>query len=275
MRKMLRVNFRLYFAVIVLFLILFSITSNASVFAIARGYASSDPGLQTGMVVALSLEKSTNSSVERASPNNSSQIVGVVTTVENSLVSVSSGNNSVLVESEGQVQAYVSDINGAIVKGDLLVLSPLKGILMKKKGGISTAVLGIVTEAPTETSIYSYQNGNRSTATKIAKTKINLNNQSVSNEVSSKTDSTLAKIGKTISGKDISEIRVLAALILFVIVLIAEGAIIYGAISSAITSLGRNPLGRIIINQELIKVIVVALIVMLVGLGAVYGVLRA
>ncbi len=241
------------------------------VFAIARGYTSSDAGLQTGMVVALSLADSTDSTVERASQENSDRVVGIVTTVEASLVSSGSQSSSVLVESEGQVDAYVSDINGVISQGDLLVLSPLKGILMKA-GNVSGKIFAIAAAPPTATTPYSYQEGSSAHETQIAKTRVSLNNQG-SNSATGSSNSALAKLGRSIVGKEVSETRVLLAIILFIIVLIAEGGIIYGAISSAITALGRNPLARRIIRGELLRVAAVALAVLLVGLGAVYVIL--
>ena len=61
-------------------------------------------------------------------------------------------------------------------------------------------------------------------------------------------------------------------MIMFVIVLIAEGGIIYGAISGAITAPGRNPFANKIISGELI--ITMALVVLILGLGGVYAILR-
>ncbi len=272
MRNKPRVNIKLFISLMAGSLACLMVLFYAPVFAIARGYLSSDSGLQTGMVVALGLGEAGGSSVERATQESSSRVVGIVTTVDNSLVTVSSLPAKVLVESEGQPDVYVSDINGQVSKGDLLVLSPLKGILMKASDS-QGAVIGIAADSATQTATYSYQDGSHTKDTKIAKIKINLNHQGGASGTRSN-DSTLAKIGRAIAGKEVSEIRVLVALILFVLVLIAEGAIIYGAVSSAIVALGRNPLGRKIINGELIKVVAIALLVLLVGLAAVYGVLR-
>lgn len=238
--------------------------------AIARGYATADSGLQTGMVAALSVDA--NSSVERASQESSDRVVGIVTTFDNSLVTVGSGTSKVLVDNEGQVDAYVSDINGAIKQGDLLVLSPLKGILMKS-GDAPATVIGIAGGTPERTSPYSYQDRSQAKETQIAKIKVNLNQQGSANGSVLRSDSALAKLGRYLVGKDVGETRVLIALILFVIVLVAEGSIIYGAVSSAVTSLGRNPLARKIIQAEMARVVAVAIGVLLVGLGAVYSIL--
>lgn len=245
------------------------------VMAIARGYETDDIGLQTGMAVALSTGDNTEDKVERASNQNSDRIVGIVTTFEDSLVTVTSGNAKVLVESEGEVDAYISDSGGEVKKGDLLTLSNYRGILAKGNANqdriLAIAGSDFVAASP-ET--YTVKDGNNTKQIKIAKIKVNLNRQGSSNPAVV-TNSSLAKLGKAIVGKDIGEIRVLIAMIIFFIVLIAEGGILYGAISSSITALGRNPLAKKIIRKELVRVVIIAVIVLGVGLGAIYGVLWA
>lgn len=260
-----------FFLVVPAMALLFIASFSGIAAAIARGYSTEDIGLQTGMVVSLSAEGN-DDKVERATQEASSRAVGVITTIENSLVSVSSGTGKVLVESEGQVDTYVSDINGAVKKGDLLVLSPLKGILMRGDEQSPAKIIGIAAQDITETSAYQFQDGGATKDTKIAKIKIDLSYLGASSGANP-ADSALARLGRAIVGKDVGEIRVLIALIVFLIVLIAEGGILYGAISSAITALGRNPLARKIIRAELLRVVLVAVSVLLVGLGSVYAIL--
>lgn len=246
----------------------------ATASAIARGYETTDTGLQVGMVVALSTEGS--STIERATQGNAKRVVGVVTTFENSSVTLASGQTRTLVESEGQVEVYVSDLAGPIKQGDLLAMSPLKGVLMKASDNDGSTILGIATEDvdfSTDTQVASVEQNGKSKDAKITKTKVNLNNKGSDNGQGQAEPSTLAKLGKSIVGKDVGEVRVLMAFIIFIIVLIAEGGIIYGAVSSAITALGRNPMARKIIHREIIQVLLVAIGVLLLGLGAVYAVL--
>jgi hypothetical protein len=246
----------------------------APVLAIARGYQTDDAGLQVGMVAALSVNSDgTNnpSKVERATQDNSERVIGVVTTFQDSLVSISSGSANVLIENEGQVNAYISDINGDVKEGDQLVLSPLKGILMKSKN-TPGSVIGLAAANMVDKTNYSYQDGSATKQTGIALTKINLSHPGSSPDTSLN-DNALAKLGRSLAGHNISEIRVVIGLIIFVLVLIAEGGIIYGAVSSAVTALGRNPLARSTIRGELVRIIVVAVIVLLAGVGAVYAIL--
>lgn len=241
--------------------------------AIARGYLTDDTGLQTGMVASLSTDG--DSKVERADQNNSQRVVGVVTTYDKSTVTVASGDSKLLVENEGEVSAYVSDMGGAIERGSLLVLSPLRGILMKADEHTASPIIAIAAENITESSEsadYQVTRGDGAKNTKITKLRVNLNQQGMTGYAGSDR-SALADLGKAIVGKDVGEIRVAIALVIFVLVLIAEGGIIYGAVTSAITALGRNPMARKIIKREMLHVTIVAIAVLTLGLGAVYGVL--
>lgn len=246
----------------------------STAFGIARGYQTDDTGLQVGMVVALSLGEdgsSNTTKVERATRDNSERVVGVVTTLENSLVTISSGSFNVLVETEGQAEAYISDINGEVKNGDALVLSPLKGILMKS-GTAPGNVVGIAASGVEDKTDYSYDDNGTTRQTGVGLAKINLTSPSSQSDATLN-DSALAKLGRSLAGRNISEARVIVALIIFLLVLIAEGGIIYGAVSSAITALGRNPLAKSTIRGELFRIILIALVVLLAGVGAVYGIL--
>ena len=144
-----------------------------------------------------------------------------------------------------------------------------------KVGENDTAkVIAIATtdsDASSDTQIYNLNEGGKTTA--ISKIKVNLSRQGSSQGAAAAKPSALADLGEAIVGKQVNETRVLLALILFIIVMIAEGGIIYGAISSAITALGRNPMARKMIRREMVQVILAALAVLAVGLGAVYAIL--
>lgn len=246
-----------------------------TVLAVAKGYNTEDSDLRPGMVVAIDATSTVdNPKVERSSTDNSERTIGVVASEDSSTVSISSGEKKVLVETDGEVEVYVSDINGEVKQGDLLEVSPLKGILMKadKNDGI---IIGIALEdsALPENESYTRDiNGDDKQTTIISKVRISLDQKAIST-ITQKEDSSLEKLGKSIVGKEVSEIRVIVAIILFVMVLIAEGGIIYGAVSSAITSLGRNPLAKDVIRSEVLRVILVAMGVLVIGLAALYMIL--
>jgi hypothetical protein len=249
----------------------FALMSSAQ--AISRGYASDDPGLRAGMVVKLSQSGSAESpKIERATNEEPNRVLGVITTIDQSTVAVGSAGQSIYVETSGEVEAYVSDINGKINKGDLLAFSPLNGILAKHIDS-SSNTFGLALEdfpdQPSEVHTIHTNDGDKETG--LARIKINLDQKAVQNAGSPRPF--LAKYGESIVGRQVSSVRVAVAITIFIIVLIAEGAILYGAISSAVSAIGRNPLARQYIKHELLKVIIVALFVLLFGLGAIYLVL--
>jgi hypothetical protein len=244
--------------------------------AIARGYASDDSSLQPGMVAALSDASTADApKAKRASQDDGDKIIGVTTTPEKELITIASGDQQVYVQITGEVDAFVSDINGEVKNGDLLTISPILGVLMKADGSSST-IIGIALEnfdkSAAETK--SINDGSANRDIKVVKTRLNLDRKAASNQRGNATDSSLERLGQAITGNhDVNELQVIAALIIFLMVLVAEGSIMYGAVSSSITSLGRNPMARKIILKELSRVVAITFGVLIVGLAAVYGIL--
>lgn len=256
--------------IILLFSLLFA--SALPAYAITKGYLSDDAGLLAGMVVQLSNKSEGDPKVERATLEKADHIIGVATTVAESPVTIASGEQSVYVETSGDVSTFVSDINGEVKKGDLLTISPLNGILTKYiVGSESTFGLAMEDAVSKPSEAYTIQTPEGEKSTNVAKIQVNLDQKNLDN--SSKSLSALEKFGQSVTGKQVSELRVIVGLIIFIIVLIAEAAILYGSISSAVTSIGRNPLASKTVKRELLKVMVMAALAMLVGLGAVYVVL--
>ncbi len=255
--------------------VLLSAAVGSTTMALAKGYASDDTQLQPGMVVALSEEGTPDQpKVERASLDNATKIIGVSTTPDSELITVASGTQTVYVQTTGEVDAFVSDLNGGVGKGDLLALSPLRGVLMKADSTTS-AIVAIALEGTDGKSSETKSIDESGTKRDVAVTgiKVNLDYKAPSNQRLLETDSSLERLGYALTGRDVGEIRVLSAVIIFLIVLVAEGGIIYGAVSSAITALGRNPMARKIILGEMIRVIAIALIVLILGVLAIYAIL--
>jgi len=240
---------------------------------LSQGYLTSDNQLKPGMVAALkaTATASTTPSVERGSLDNLDKIIGIATDPSQNLVVISPGDQQVYVQTSGDVMAYVSDLNGGVKKGDLLTVSPLKGVLMKADSG-STIILGIALDdfSSVGSQSYTVQTSGASKQTNVAEININLDHKANGSYYQ---PSTLANLGKSVTGRDVSEVRVLIVLIIFIMILIAEATIIYGAVSSAISAVGRNPLASGLIRGELIRVLFIAIFVLTIGIGAIYAVL--
>lgn len=239
---------------------------------VARGYITDDQALRPGMTVALSPSGTADRpKVERATRETANKIIGVTTGSDETTLTIASGEQQAYVQTEGEVIAYVSDINGMPKKGDKLTISPFKGILMLSDS--RTPVLGSILE---DFSVNKADEQNVITDSgqktmKVAKLTISLDSNLRYGQEGD--DSVLKRLGRAITGKEVGEVQVAVALIIFLIVMITEGAIIYGAISSSITALGRNPLARKIIKAELVRVLLLAILVLFIGLAAIFAVL--
>lgn len=242
--------------------------------AITKGYSTDDAEVRPGLVVALS-ENSTsdNPKVERAAQDQAERVIGVATTVDESLVIISSGKQETYIEMDGEVAAYVTNLDGDIRQGDLLSLSPLKGILTKAVSSEPVIAIAVEDFDRSKTEVYTIQDGPDKKEVLIQRLRVSLDRKAVTNPGTLQDQSPLSKLGQAVAGKEVSEIRVIVGLIIFFIVLVAEGSIIYGAFSSAIGSLGRNPMARNIIIKELVRVLFVAIAVLVLGVAAIYAIL--
>jgi hypothetical protein len=251
--------------------------ATASAQEVTRGFATDDSALRPGMMVAISDSSAVDlQKVERASTEHTDKIFGVaVNAGEEDVLTVGSARDQVYVKSSGEAPAYVSDINGTVVKGDTLGISPLKGILMKADA--NTPALGIALEdfsgGNPEKQTVSTGTGDREV--RVALVGVSLDT-GLADNLAGLTDeeNALQKIARSITGQRVGEVQVFVALIIFLVVMVSEGSIIYGAVSAAIAAVGRNPLAVKHIRIELMRLIIFAVIVLLVGLGAIYGVLR-
>lgn len=245
--------------------------SAAAASGISQGYKTNDEALSTGMAAALSSESSEGERlVEPVTLTNSNRFVGIVTTVDDNLVNLSSSVTEVLVSTDGEVSAYVSDLNGAIARGDILSVSPLKGVLMKSDntpGSLTIAVaLQDFSEASAEEREIETSDGSKSV--NVAKLRVELNENIVDAQEEDKPFLVVA--GESLTGKSVGQFQIIAALIIFAIILIVEGSIIYGAIHSSISALGRNPLAKKAVFRQLLQVSWIAAMVLIVGFGAIY-----
>ncbi len=241
----------------------------------ARGYHTDDQELQSGMVVVLKATGTADKpQVERASRENIDRVIGVATEIEDNLVTVVSGEPEIYVQNSGVVEAFVSDMNGVVKKGDTLALSPLKGILMRGDETLPVVGKALEDSTPGSAGAQTVAAGNGQMAANVAKITILLDSSLVTYPESELSESALQRLGRTLTGREVSEMQVVVALIIFFIVLVSESSIIYGAVSSGIISIGRNPMARRAIKGEMLRVFGIAAFVLLVGLAAIYIVLR-
>jgi len=244
--------------------------------SIAQGYTTTDSDLVVGMVAALSPDStSENRVVERATTSNKAKFVGIVTTKDANLVTLTSNGAPVVVATTGEASAYVSDVNGSIKKGDYLAVSPLKGILMRAGDSEPNAVGSALEEmSSTDTKTQQVSTSSGSKTVKIGTAKVEISPASIALAANTPNKSFLHNLGEGITGKSISDWQVLTAMIVFIIVLIIEGSLVYGAIHSTIIALGRNPLAHDVVYKQLFQVMLAVLGVLAFGLATIYAVVQ-
>lgn len=242
---------------------------------ISQGYRTSDKGLRLNMIAAQTSENNESTPiVERSDGNNKSKIVGIVTTIDSNLLTLTNSDAKVHVTTSGEAVMYVSDLNGAIKKGDFIASSPLSGIGMKS-GDNDTFVVGVALEdfnsgSATPESVSTTQGSSRTVL--VSKLKVNVEPHD-RGQKSQKQSPFLILFGQSVTGRQVTQTQVLVALVVFFLLLVVEGSVIYGAVHSTIISIGRNPLARGALYRQLLQVSWLSLVILLFGLGAIYAIL--
>ena len=267
-------------AIIICALLALFILNGLSVQAIqgvSQGYSTSDEGLIVGMAATLSQDiESDERIIERSNRSNIDNFVGIVTTLDRSLVTLSGEDDNVLVVNYGEVQAYISDINGEVSVGDRLTVSPIAGLLMKASSG-EQFIAGTVSDdvVINEFTEQVLDNNQQERSTTITKQVVNLNPTHHYLETDDEDQPFLELLGESITGQPVNQLQVIAALTVLILVLVIEGSIIYGAIHGSISSIGRNPLAKKAIYKQLLQVLWLTLLVLVFGLGTIYIILWA
>lgn len=248
--------------------------------AVTQGYLSDTP-LEPGMIV--ELDTKNPNKVKPATQADISRIHGVVVAQNDAPVSLSSDQNvqQNYVATSGEYEVLVSDQNGAISKGDYISISSIAGVGMKAATS-QTVVLG---KALNDfdgihnlhgTSPLTLGNGNK-TNVHLGYVTIDISlshNPLYQPTTSSDVPGVLLKFGQSIAGKQVSLARVYISLAVLVVTTVVAGGLLYAGIRNGMVALGRNPLARHTIVRGLAQIILTSLIVFMLGMFAVYLLLK-
>ena len=239
--------------------------------SISQGFNTNE-ALAPGTIVS---QKKGEETVERATLNDSSSLIGVASS--QSLVELSSGAKQAQVVTSGTTKALVSDINGEIRAGDKITISPLEGIGMKamQSGYVIGTAVADFSEADDVTSKQVTDKSGKENTIQIGSIPIQVNvsyfedidvNKSILPEF-------VLTLARSITGKEVSVLRILIALVVLVVGIISIGVLLYSSVRSSIISIGRNPLAASAVNKSLLQVAFLSLGVLLIMLSAVYLIL--
>lgn len=246
---------------------------------VAQSYQT-DEALQKGMLVRL--KKSEPSKVESLSQDAVEDMFGVVISSSDATVSLSSpdATQQVFVATSGKYDVLVSTQNGPIREGDYITVSSLAGVGMKAEttqqlvlGKALTAFNGM---SDTETTA--------TLTTSKGKQEVKLGHIQVEvsvahNPLYQKQDEAgvpkfLSKAAQLVTDRPVSAFRIYASLVALGTSLLIAGGILYAGVRTGMIAVGRNPLAKRSIFRNLIQVTLMSLIVFVIGVFAVYLLLR-
>lgn len=239
---------------------------------ISKGYVSEDT-LPVGTLV--SLKKDSIDTIETASSENASALLGVAINANSASISLLSGTSEVQVATSGTLPVLVTNINGDIQNGDHITASPIKGVGMKATA--NTRIIGIAQGGiiPSSASQHVYKDsaGNEKTAL-IGQVPVIVNVSYFFKEPEKTIiPSTLQNLANTLAGREVNTLPIIVSAAIFIVTIIVVSSIIYSMIRSSIISVGRNPLSQSAIYRDLIQLSALVLVILAVAVVAIYFVL--
>jgi hypothetical protein len=251
----------------------------ASAQNVPQGYQSDEP-LQKGM--AIRLKPGDGSKVQAVTQQDQGEVFGVVVSSSDAAVSLSntSAAQEVFVANSGQYEVLVSNQGGPIKAGDYIAISSLGGIGMKASDK-QEFVLG--------KALNTFDGRSNVESSTVLKTKMGDQNVSIgrvpievavahnpnySQTTEAGVPQFLATLADVVTDKPVTAFRIYASLAVLLLCMVIAGVILFAGVRTGMTAAGRNPLAKKSISRNLIQVVLMALIVFVIGLIAVYLLLR-
>lgn len=241
----------------------------------------SDVRLKAGTVVQVDEESS--SKVIAATQDKLEKAFGVIVTSNNLPIAISTnvGANQVFVATNGSRQALVTNENGPINAGDSLALSSLSGTLMKAThkqrilfGKALASFDGKNNTIGTTTLKDTKGNAHQQIGIGVIPVAIEIMKNPEDKSTEANLPEQLQRLGQQIAEKPVSQIRIYISMAIVTITIIISLVLLYAGVRSAIVSIGRNPLSKKSILRGLLQVILTSVLVLIIGLFAVYLLLR-
>jgi hypothetical protein len=244
--------------------------SNSS---IAQQFQTNEQDVTSAALV--SMQKGSSSTLELATSDHPERLTGVVS--EKPLIELSNGGSGVQVVTSGLTKALVSDINGKIVAGDKITISPIEGVGMKASE--NTTVVGTAQTGLSNTQTKTIKDASG----KDVKVHIGLVPVQVSvafynindGKQSTLVPSFMQQLANDVAGRNVSPVRVLIAGLILLLLFVCVTVLLYSAVRSSIISIGRNPLSEHAVRKSLLQVGVTVLAVLLFAVALIYIVLKA
>lgn len=245
-----------------------------------QSYAS-DTALDNGTIVQLTGKDSNR--VKIASQAELQNMFGV--TVDRNLLSMTITNeglqNETFVAASGTYNVLVSTQAGPIAAGDYVTLSAVNGVAMKA-GTEEKTVFGRANGSFDGNGVVLGQTtlkdtgGQANKTVKIGSIPVTIDIKSNPNEKSTKAEvpEFLERIGQAIAEKEVSPIRIYLSMAITAVSLVSALVVLYAGVRNGVISIGRNPMSKKSIFRALLEVILTTFLILIIGLFAVYLLLR-
>lgn len=244
---------------------------------IAQSY-STDATIRQGMVVGL--KQGDSSKVVPLTADDVTAMLGVAISASDAPLTLSgSSGRQVYVASSGRYNVLVSNQNGSIASGDYISISALNGIGMKADDseptvlGKAAASFNGVGGDSTDT-LKTGDGGVRTVIIGSIPVDINVTNNPNGSHGLGDLPGFLQIATNSVTSKPVSPARVYLSLAILILAAFIAGSLLYSGVRSGLVSIGRNPLAKRSILRGLLQVVLTSLIVLIIGLFAVYLLLR-
>lgn len=245
-----------------------------------QGYHA-DSSLEPGTVVELTDDTSSPRRVGVASKERPGSMFGVVVDHNRLSFTLSDGDGSeIYVATSGTHPVLVSTENGEIMDGDYLTPSSIDGTLMKADTRQQT-IFGRAASSFTASSVplgsmTLKDDQGASHTVRLGSVSVTIDIKENPNKESTKVNvpEFLEDIGQQIAKKEVSPIRIYLSLLITAVSLITAIVVLYSGVRNSLISIGRNPMSKRTILRALLEIILTSIAVLMVGLFAVYLLLR-
>jgi hypothetical protein len=248
--------------------------------AVVQSYNSSG-SVQYGMIV--SLADGQANTVVAAQSSASSKAFGVIVNPATADATLSSGSTAATtyVATTGAYDVLVSTENGSIKPGDYITVSSLNGIGMKadttqslvvgRADGAFTGKTGVFNVAT-----LGLTGGKKQTvAVGAIPVSLNVGHNPLQQVETPDVPSFLERLAVVVAKKPVNPLRIYLSGLLLVLVAAIISVMLYSGVRNGMVSVGRNPLSKHAIGRSLLQILLVALAIFIVGLSAVYLLLKA
>lgn len=245
-----------------------------------QGYSADTP-LDTGAIVQLTGKDSNR--VKISTQSELQNMFGVTVDRNQLAVTLSNGSleNEVFVAASGTYNVLVSTQGGPIVSGDYVTLSSVNGVAMKA-GTEEKTVFGRANGSFDGKGITLGQTSLKDPSGKTIKSvtlgqiPVTIDIKKNPNEKSTKVEvpDILKRLGQAIAEKEVSPIRIYLSMAITAVSIIAAIAILYSGVRNGVISIGRNPMSKKSIFRALIEIILTSILILIIGLFAVYLLLK-